>query len=377
MAGLKYLALAAALCAASAPIAAQDRERGVLPAPAAPTSAERNDIPLSDPVKVIRGVVQFDGADWFAMNIKLENWGKGLVSLRGKNRSPVTHVDRGVQDILGAFGALYALLEASGARRLARWNGTAFESLPDFDYHAVDPPLMLVEGDGVLLVVSTNMIRFFSPDGRLLSSLATSRPLNDRFEHIPCALTGVAAGRSLYVGCTRGEWGGALDRVDLDSGVVTELTTIADASVCIREGKNHCHNITGLGRDPFRPDCALATAGLAHKILREGRILRICGERLDLVYENLKVESYGPHHSMKFASSEPFYKIESSARGAVAWGEEGVVIIARAGDRRARTMARLLTHADVRATAYGYHSVAFPVGRPRAKLAPRLITIPD
>ena len=66
----------------------------------------------------------------------------------------------------------------------------------------------------------------------------------------------------LYVGGDRGEWGGELVVIDLASGASQGLLQ---------------ENITAVVGDPSSPACVLASSGLAHLSLSEGRAVRACG----------------------------------------------------------------------------------------------------
>ncbi|MBX3480298.1 MAG: hypothetical protein KF842_07850 [Caulobacter sp.] len=86
----------------------------------------------------------------------------------------------------------------------------------------------------------------------------------------------------LLVGFNHGEWGGGLRAIDLATGAVSLVEDLDDR--CGGLLNSACLPVTGAIPDPDQAGCALVSGGLAHMALLTGRVLRICGDRIDLVY---------------------------------------------------------------------------------------------
>jgi hypothetical protein len=96
------------------------------------------------------------------------------------------------------------------------------------------------------------------------------------------SVSATRAGRSVYVGADMGEFGGGLERVDLDTGIVTELPTndLRHTPSAAQEDP-----VTGLIADPKNQDCVIASVGLVHMFMSNGRILRVCPSGITILYQ--------------------------------------------------------------------------------------------
>jgi len=129
---------------------------------------------------------------------------------------------------------------------------------------------------------------------------------NDRF----------ANGNSIYVGFNTGEWGGGLQQVDLRTGIVTNVERRDTKELCAGPLNSACDPVTGVIPDPQNRECILAAVGLVH-MLSHGRILRVCGKKVSLVFEKPITIDDGLFKDAKM--SEAFFGLVPSADGGF-WG---------------------------------------------------------
>jgi len=111
----------------------------------------------------------------------------------------------------------------------------------------------------------------------------------------------VAAGADghLYVGCNVGEWGGGLRRIDPQTGSSTIVSQPADER-CSGLLSPDCDPVVGVFPDADRPNCMIVGSSLAHISLREGRILRVCGDTITEVFSE-PLPSRNPDYPQSWA----------------------------------------------------------------------------
>jgi hypothetical protein len=118
------------------------------------------------------------------------------------------------------------------------------------------------------------------------------------------------------VGFNTGEWGGGLQRVDLRTGVVSNVERRDTKELCAGPLNSACDPVTGVLPDPQNKDCILAAVGLVH-MLEHGRILRVCGQEVSLVFEkSYKVDGF---KGDKWEMTEAFFGLVPAADGGF-WG---------------------------------------------------------
>jgi len=120
----------------------------------------------------------------------------------------------------------------------------------------------------------------------------------------------LAVGGRIYLGYNRGEWGGGLQAVDIETGRIDDIRRI-DGETCKGPLGAECDPVTGLVSDRSS-DCLLASVGLSH-FLAHGRILRVCGAKVEVVYSQagpLPADALGAG-----ISTWPFFGLTSSAEG--------------------------------------------------------------
>jgi hypothetical protein len=122
----------------------------------------------------------------------------------------------------------------------------------------------LEEIDGAALVLTPSTL-FRWIDGKI-QPIALSTKIE------PWLPSQAVVGRSLYIGTNRGEWGGGLQRVSIDTGAVSTI----GAGSTLLDGEP----VTSVIADAT-PGCVLAAVGLSHFLTR-GRVLWVCGDSVTL-----------------------------------------------------------------------------------------------
>jgi ligand-binding sensor domain-containing protein len=123
----------------------------------------------------------------------------------------------------------------------------------------------LDESDGAPLILTRSTLYRWA-DGAV-RAVALSAEIQPRIQP-----SQAVAGRSLYVGTNKGEWGGGLQRVSIDTGAVSTLAAgnLLDAMP-----------VTSVIADATA-GCVLAAVGFQHMSTR-GHVLWVCGDAVTLV----------------------------------------------------------------------------------------------
>jgi hypothetical protein len=123
-------------------------------------------------------------------------------------------------------------------------------------------------------------IRLISIEGETQTAIRLDRPVGSM---IGSAFYGDAD--YFFVGINHGEWGGGLRRIDRRLGTVTTIEGNRAGSLCGGPLDTTCDPITGLAGAPWAKGCVVATVGLDHLGIEDGRLVEICGERVDRLYD--------------------------------------------------------------------------------------------
>ena len=93
---------------------------------------------------------------------------------------------------------------------------------------------------------------------------------------------------STFVGANWGEFGGRLTRYDFDDPDPTQITGLTAQEArggCEGDFNPDCDPIVGVLPDPQLPDCVIAASGQTHMGMTHGKVYRVCGDDLTLIYE--------------------------------------------------------------------------------------------
>ncbi len=136
---------------------------------------------------------------------------------------------------------------------------------------------------------------------------------------------------AVYVGFNRGEWGGGLNRIDRVAGKVSVISD-APPHGCGGLLNASCDPVNGLVVAPGQPDCIAAAVGLVH-IVTNGRIVKVCGGRIKLLYRRQIGQRY-PNISLSDDDAYPtmaFFGLAASGDHLLAVGLDGLYLIGADG----------------------------------------------
>lgn len=199
------------------------------------------------------------------------------------------------------------LRPAGGKFVLSSWTGSGFEDSAPFELSEMPRALIVIDGSPTVL--SPHRMDIQNADGRW-----TSKPLQGEIrDHLfPDSPIILAVNGLLYIGHDFGEWGGGLQRLDPATGIVTDIERRDSKELCAGPLNSDCGPVTGLIQAPGTPGCVLASTGLAHMTSQEGAVLKLCGDRVSVVWEKAWTEQW-PGGSNR--QSEPFYGLAEGAPG--------------------------------------------------------------
>ena len=270
--------------------------------------------------RIAEGIV-FDGRLWLRGTMGKNPLGDrsgALVSLNLENQSRRVDFEQGVLDVERSDRNLCVLrrLHARGREFVVSvWRKDAFKDLTQFEASGDDEPLALLNTAGGPAVLSTRTVRILATDTRAESLIELKGKLRSG---VQIAAASPADGGSIYVGFNRGEWGGGLQLVDLRSGVVANVERRDTKELCTGPLNSDCDPVTGIIPDSQNKDCVVAAVGLVHLGFSEGRILRVCGQRVSLVAEL----ALPTDKKDAFRQTEAFYGIAPAGDGgfwAITW----------------------------------------------------------
>jgi hypothetical protein len=233
-----------------------------------------------------------------------------LVALSLADLSRREHLDNGVLAIEKIGDDLWVLRQEVSSK--AEWflsvvRNDSLEDRARFISADTDTPIALFNDGGTPAVVSQKSIRVLSGDGEWNSV----QLVGQLRQGVQVQVASPALGNSAYIGINRGEWGGGLQRVDLKTGAVLSVERRDTKELCSGPLNSDCDPITGVIPDPQNKDCVLAAIGLVH-FLSQGRILRVCGEQVSVVFEHPRTEEV---NGRRLEVSDAFYGLASVKGG--------------------------------------------------------------
>jgi len=242
----------------------------------------------SDPIlgeRIAKGVA-FDGRLWLeGTMISRDDPTGGLVSFGMTDAFRQKHFARGVLDVQNFGNELWVLRSValkSRALVISVWRKGAFEDLAQFDLPIGDDPIVLLNGEGIPRVLSRRAVRTFSGNNRNVVVVDFKGELR---RGVQTSVATLPSSDVAFIGFNLGEWGGGLQRVDLRTGIVTNIERRDSKQLCSGPLNSDCDPVTGVIPDPQNEDCVLVSVGLVHLFTSEGRLLRVCGEIVTLLSE--------------------------------------------------------------------------------------------
>ncbi len=131
-------------------------------------------------------------------------------------------------------------------------------------------------GAGLVALECSSVVRLLTSDRLMtLGSAPKEIALSSRIPAWPNNAI-LATADHLLVGINAGEWGGAIWRIDPDTGLVEQLgRTKANAAPCAAPLEIACSPVNGFVAHPWRKGCSIAAVGSIRDA--EGGLLEICG----------------------------------------------------------------------------------------------------
>lgn len=247
---------------------------------AGPASTTPRLVPIEvPPVDPQIGLVP-SGASVFEGRLWLKGGGS-VVSFGLKDESRKVEFADGVIDMTRSGGALWLLRKAPGAGQpsddtyiVSRLQaGSRQDSIP---LRMTDKPLAFAVDGSMPVIVATQRL-YALPAGA--QSWAIRAPRGMRIFEMDW-VSAAALNGDVYIASNRGEFGGGLLKVTVATGATEDLARGTGGVPC-----PGCESIADLLPDPATPGCLLASVGYTHLGALDGRILRICGNRISRVFE--------------------------------------------------------------------------------------------
>lgn len=111
-------------------------------------------------------------------------------------------------------------------------------------------------------VIAVSRSRLFVSEGGRQRAVTLSIPLPGPIVRTTPSDTGTP----LLLALAKGEWGDGLERIDTNTGAVSEVPGLGGP-------------IDGVGPEPVRPGCFVATVGLVH-FFPSGQVVEACGDKV-------------------------------------------------------------------------------------------------
>lgn len=208
----------------------------------------------------------------------------GLVAIDMASGARRVVAQDGVIDMAKRDGRLWLLRqgERPNQAEAAQWLDGRFQALP----HLTAPfgagiLALLVGRDGPVILTSRAVISWSPTARKWITTRLKGRLRADAVN----VTTMPAAANDIYIGLDLGEWGGGLQRIDGDTGAVTEVESTQKGADKEELLSHSLDPVTGLLPDPDDGACVLASTGLSHMGFTNGRLLKVCRGRVSPALE--------------------------------------------------------------------------------------------
>jgi len=184
-------------------------------------------------------------------------------------------------------------------------------------------PLALLVSEEEVVIVASDAVYF------LENAVWRAQALDRSLRSAPQISVASTTSGKIYVGYNFGEWGGGLQEIDARTGAVSEVQRV-DSELCGGVLNRSCHPITAVVRDRGRPNCILASVGLAHMGLHEGRVLRVCDSAVEVIFEeNVPQQTAPPGYMIvQLPGTWPLFDLVTTSQGWAAVSQGRIFIAA-------------------------------------------------
>ena len=236
----------------------------------------------------------------------LENPQTGaLVSIDLGTGARTVLFDRGVIDIDAGDGNLWVVKQATEAARnfnILQWNNGAFEGFGNTSA-GVPQPIAITENSRNIVLVTPVSLHTFDKSlkrwgaVKLKGSLRYGVTFNVAMTKsgdaiyfganpLPSAPPPTAGGRSnAQAGTETALPQGVIQRIDVSSGAVTNIEKLRSSNPCDGPLSSTCSTVTAVIPDPANGGCVIASVGYVRGEVSDGRVLRVCGTDVTIVFE--------------------------------------------------------------------------------------------
>jgi hypothetical protein len=233
--------------------------------------------------RIAEGVF-FDGQLWLRGALGDPQPSGALVSVNLATGVRTVHFERGVIDVDTFDGNLWVVREATEAARnftIFQWKDGAFQPATNMGA-GVPHPIAMIADDRKLVVLTPVTVHTFDKSLRRWLGIKLRAPLR---YGVTLSVAMPTNEDVLYFGANNGESGGVLQRIDLGSGAVAEIQKQRSGNPCDGPLASACTPVTGIVADPGNGHCVIVSVGLAHGEVTDGRVLRVCGTDVTVVFE--------------------------------------------------------------------------------------------
>ena len=234
--------------------------------------------------RIAKGITS-DGKLWLlGMEARSKGGAGGLISIGLVDSSRSVYFARGVIDIQKSSHELWVLRQGAkhGEYVVSVWSRNAFSDLSSFRVPDQDEPIVLLNIGGSPAVLSRRALRISIPDHSNWRTIQLDHELRSG---VQINAASPRSGKRVYIGINLGEWGGGLQAVNVESGKVSSVERRDTNELCEGPLNSDCDPVTGVISDPQNDACVIASVGLIHLFMSEGRLLRVCGDTVTPIFE--------------------------------------------------------------------------------------------
>lgn len=210
----------------------------------------------------------------------------GLISLDLANGTQTVHFKAGVLDITKAHHALWVLkLASDGSNKVTVYSRSdrMFQVFPVLQAENDEQPVALLVSSNRPVILTRNAAFKLQTE----TGFWQRTPLSQRLNWSQLSIASPNANDDIYIASNRGEWGGGLQKLAVETGEVTSIEEV----VYFSRGRLSDDQLTdvvfpatGVIPDPANDVCVLVSVGLSHMLLQRGHVLRVCGEHRIFVF---------------------------------------------------------------------------------------------
>lgn len=262
----------------------------------------------------------FNGQLWLrAALVDVKNGG-GLVSIDLATGARTEHMDRGVIDMEISQGKLWVLRQATDAARVFivfEWRDGALAPAANLPVKSPHPIAFAVTARNFIVLSAVSLHTFDRAQSRWQPiTLRGKLPFGATF-----AVAKPTGEDALYFGANNGVNGGGLRRIDINTGGVAAIEKNPNTNPCQGPLATACTPVTSVIPDPLNPRCVIAAIGLGEPDVMDGRVMRVCGTEVTVLFEEKLAVQPDDAHVVNY---EPIFGLAPASDGFWAVGRKRV-----------------------------------------------------